>query len=509
VDDHHATEGRAVTTTVTTTAATTAATTAGHPPAAPPAAPRGGWFSHPRLRTTPARIRALTAAAVLAVAALFAVTAVAIGNARDGLQVIGHDAGPQVVATGDLYFALSDMDAQVADVLLIGSEPDLGAGRDAALNRYERRRAEANRAVLQAAALAADDVTEQRTVRAVLDGLGRYERLAGQAMLLDEQANHSAGPPPAGVVELYRRATDLMKLDLLPKAYNLTLDSGTLVRHSYEDEHSAVLMGRVWVLLAGLVVVGFLLGLQLYLAARFRRRLNPALVLATLGTVTLVAAGLSLLSTEGAKLETAKKDGFDSVLALSRARAIGNSAYADESRYLLDPGRADTYEQVYLDKSLALLYVPAGSLDTYQTALDGTLSRRAAAPGRVDFLGFYGAAARGVGLPGEQRAVDELLTRYQRFQQSDRRMRELVNEGRRRDAVELRTGGRAGSSAQDFEAYDRALTSLIALHRDAFSGAIRDGDHRLGGWNVALPGAAIAIAALVLAGVRPRLSEFR
>ena len=32
----------------------------------------------------------------------------------------GHDAGPQAVATADLYFALSDMDAQVATVLLLG-----------------------------------------------------------------------------------------------------------------------------------------------------------------------------------------------------------------------------------------------------------------------------------------------------------------------------------------------------------------------------------------------------
>ena len=39
------------------------------------------------------------------------------------------------------------------------------------------------------------------------------------------------------------------------------------------------------------------------------------------------------------------------MLSLSRARAISDNANADESRYLLDPGRADTYEQVYLDKS--------------------------------------------------------------------------------------------------------------------------------------------------------------
>ena len=45
--------------------------------------------------------------------------------------------------------------------------------------------------------LAGDDPAEQRTVAVGARRLGRYERLAGQALLLDEQASHAAGPPPA------------------------------------------------------------------------------------------------------------------------------------------------------------------------------------------------------------------------------------------------------------------------------------------------------------------------
>src|SRR5690606_938468 len=135
----------------------------------------------------------------------------------------------------------------------------LGRGRQDALQRYEQRRAEASRALLQAAELATGDETEERTVRAVLDGLGRYERLASQAILLDEQAQHAAGPPPAQVIELYRRATDLMRLDLLPKAYNLTLESGTIVRRTYEEESNAVQTGRLLVGAAGTATVVLLI----------------------------------------------------------------------------------------------------------------------------------------------------------------------------------------------------------------------------------------------------------
>src|SRR5215467_11079353 len=147
-----------------------------------------GRFGRLGLQTTPGRIRALAAIAVLAIAGFYIVANIAIGNARDGLRVIGHDAGPQVLATGDLYFALSDMDSQVANVLLTGREYNLGT-RQQALNRYSQDRARADRAAMQAAELSASNPIDQATVRSVLDGLGQYERLASRAMVLNEQAN--------------------------------------------------------------------------------------------------------------------------------------------------------------------------------------------------------------------------------------------------------------------------------------------------------------------------------
>ncbi|MFC7732647.1 hypothetical protein [Actinomadura keratinilytica] len=144
-------------------------------------------------RTVAGRVRTLTALIILALVALLASTWWAVGAARDGVRVIGHDAGPQVVATGDLYFHLTDMDAHLANALLIGTSRDLGMRRDQLLARYEQSRAKAGAALLQASRLA-DDPTERETARDLLDALGRYERHAGQALLLDEQAHHAAGP---------------------------------------------------------------------------------------------------------------------------------------------------------------------------------------------------------------------------------------------------------------------------------------------------------------------------
>ncbi len=483
----------------------------------PPARPQGphGWrpttrLRRLRLRTTPGRIRALAAVAVLAIAGFYVVSNIAIGNARDGLRVIGHDAGPQVLATGDLYFALSDMDSQVAGILLTGREHSPGSRPQQALNRYAADRATADRAAMQAAELSAGDPTDQATVRSVLDGLGQYERLASQAMVLDEQANHPAGPPPGNVIAVYRQATDLMKLELLPKAYNLTLQGGATVREAYEAKRSAVLSARLWVALAGLAVIVALAGLQFFVAAHFRRLLNPALVLATLGLIVLSVSAVRLLSGEAAHLQAAKTGGFDSILTMSRAHAISNGLYADESRFLLDPGRADTYSLAYLDKSQTVLYVPSGNLAEYYTGLSTAMKAYHANPPAVSFLGFYGDEARAH--PGP--AVTAALSRFQQFQTDDQRIRQLVAAGNNRQATTLLTGRAAGNASYDFDRYDQAIVSLIGLHHGTFDQAIRTGDRELGrsilgNWAGLLPLTALGAAILVVVGVRARLAEYR
>ncbi|GII05377.1 hypothetical protein [Planobispora takensis] len=467
-------------------------------PAAPPAfPPRAGRLSR-RLQSVPGRVLVITTAAVVALALLFGALSSSFQSVRDGLDVIGHDAGPQVVATADLYFALSDMDTQVANVLLIGDEHGLGKGRQRALDVYEQRRSDAGRAVLQASALAGADPAERRTVRAVLDGLGRYERLAARAMLLDEQARHRAGPPPQRVLEIYRQATDLMRLELLPMAYNLTLESGTIVRRAHEGQSSAVRLGQVLVAGAGLLALGGLLWLQIFLARRFRRVFNPALVVATVIAGMYTLTGFTVLGNETGILLEAKRDGFDSVLTLARARAVGNSMHGDQSRYLLDPERADTYEQTYLDKSQAVLFAPSGNLGAYYKAVAAGVDDY---PGRQPFLGLVGQESARSGLPGHEAAVVEVLRRYEEFQRADRTMRGLGP----RQAVEQRVD----ALEQRFGDYDAALVELAGLHRTAFDRAVRGGEEQVEELWFLLPLAVISTAVLIVAGVWPRLSEYR
>ena len=69
------------------------------------------------------------------------------------------------------------------------------------------------------------------------------------------------------------------------------------------------------------------------------------------------------MTSNGAEyFRAAKQDAFDSILALSKARAVSYDANADESRYLLDPQRANRYEQAFLEKSSHVIGMPGATM---------------------------------------------------------------------------------------------------------------------------------------------------
>jgi hypothetical protein len=454
-----------------------------------------------RMQSVPGRIRIITAVTVAALILLFATLMITTASARQGLRLVGHDAGPQVVATADLYYALSDMDAQVAGVLLMGD--DYPAQRRQALQRYEQRRTAAGRALLQSFDLAGDDPAEQRTIQAVLDGLGRYDHLAGRALLLGDDAAYPAGPPPRRVLTAYRAATDLMHEEVLPQAYNLTLENGTIVRAAHDQERSAMLAGRGVVIAAGVIALGCLGLLQMFLARRFRRVFNPALLLVSAVTAMYTFTGVSVLGKETDALLTAKRDGFDSVLTLAKARAISNNMHADQTRYLLDPERADTYAQIYFEKSQSLFYVEADNLAAY----DGRVTAAAAAyPGAKSFLGLLGDEVRRPAGAPEVAAMGGMFAAYARFQQADGRLRAVpAGDGSAAAAVAVRLG----PLSTEFERYDAGLVELTERRLAVFERSVDRGEQALAGLWFLLPAAMISITVLVIAGVRPRLNEYR
>ncbi|GAB2482676.1 hypothetical protein HNR10_002586 [Nocardiopsis aegyptia] len=487
------------------------------PPAAQAPAAAGGRIarSRRRLRTTPARLWLLSAMSVAAIVALFGSATFTLNQARDGLNVLGHNAGPQAMATTQLYLALADMDARMADVLLMGTDHDLGSGREDALEHYEESRARANEALLQAASLTEGDTVEERNVQAVLDGMGTYEQLATEARLTNDEAGAPPGEVDEEALATYRAATRLMHTELLPKAFNLGLDSSAIVRANHEEGQESVAIGLVWVGVVGVAAVASLVALQLYLRVRFRRRFNVLLIAATAGTVVLTVGVVLALNTSGGHQSRAKEEGLDAAMALARAGAIATDMQADQSRYLADPGRADNYQQTYLDRAQAVLFRPATNLDDYYEQIDGVTESYPDLPGSdgsdeedPGTLGYLGQRAQDALLSGQEDALADVLAAYAAIQDRDRAMRAAAEEGDTAAALDERMGI-AHSEDGVFQEYVDALNELTRLHQEAFTEGIDRGDRALAPWSWALPVGTLVLLALVVAGVRPRLAEYR
>ena len=446
---------------------------------------------------------------LLCVVALAAILAGTLVDLRGGLRTIGRQSAPAVEAAADLYFVLNDMDAQVANVLLVGDEQGLGFTRSQALDIYETRRQQAATDTQKAAEAVGDDAGGQLAVRTILDYLGRYQALAAEAILLDGQTPHPAGHPPAAALDRYRQATDLLQADLLPAAGTLVDHNAKTLQDQYASRRGTLLVVRVFLALIGAILLAALVALQIYLARRFRRVFNYALLAATAAAAVLVAGSVALVSSESGHLRTAKKDAFDSVLALTRARAVSYDANADESRYLVDPGRAAQYQADFLALSQRLAHLPGAGIATYDGQLAAALQAHQNRAADVRLGGYFGTELRNITFPGERAAADQTLALYQVYQRDDRRIRSLADGGNLRAAIAFCTSYQPGESNYAFTRYDAALTALTAINQKAFGDAIADGEHEIGGGAATLAVAAVAVAGFVLFGIRRRLAEYR
>src|SRR5215831_15339888 len=79
----------------------------------------------PALVSTPVRLRLWAGVVVAAAVAVLLALSVSMSALQRQARVIGDEAAPQAATASDLYFALSDLDTQVARLVLIDNAPEL------------------------------------------------------------------------------------------------------------------------------------------------------------------------------------------------------------------------------------------------------------------------------------------------------------------------------------------------------------------------------------------------
>jgi hypothetical protein len=476
-------------------------------PVPPTVAQDGRWLAG--LRTTPGLLRAGVALVVLLACGLGLVSGLVFAALDSGFTAIGGHDAPLVEQSNALYYAVSDMDAQVGNVLLTGSDPALAVDQQQDLALYASDQQHAEQDLQQVAVTAAADPAAQRAVSSVLDALGRYEALAADAIVVNQRGHDPAGRPSAATLSYFQRATDLMSTTVQPAAASLTTVNASALDTSYNQDRSTATSGQVLLLVLGLAAAGALLGTQVFLAVRFRRLVNPALAAATVLAAGLAIAGAVQLGAQAGNLTVAKQDAFDSILALTEARAVSYDANADETRFLVDPGRAAAYQDAFLRKSQELANVGNVGIFAYDAALASDIDAYQADHADVRFGGYLGTEFRNITFTGERAAATRALLAYQVYEKYDRVLRAMAKTNLAQ-AIAFDIGTSPGQSDWAFNQWDGALGSVITINENAFTAAIRAGHTTSSPWIALIPAIGTAlIAGLTIAGTHRRLAEYR
>jgi hypothetical protein len=422
-----------------------------------------------RAQPTPRQLVVALIAIVVCTLLLLAAAASAAASARGAMQTIGHTAAPAITADEDISFALAGMDAQAANWLLVGRRA-LGSTEADAGAAYYRDRDLATRDLIAASFTTGD--AARGPIGSVLTGLTTYHGYALQAELLADQGD------PRAALDEYRLATDLMHHTLLPAMASVTAINVRSLDGAYAAQQPAAVRDIALVVALGLLLLAVLVAAQRYLRRRTRRMLNLGLLGATVATVLFTLGAANTLAGAASDLHGAKQDAFDSVLALTSARATAYDASSDRSGYLLDGFRAPGYQSSFLARSRGI-------------------------------AGHLGAALDNVTFPGERDAVRAALLAYQQYQQDDRHLLGLVAGGRSGEAVAYATSVSHGSSGYDFQQFDAALQRVIGIDQAYLGAFVSESDDRLSAWTYLPPLAAVVIVALAVAGLWPRLREYQ
>lgn len=382
-------------------------------------------------------------------AALLLMIAVMTGAVRfrSALQSVGRDAAPEMINAQHILSALSAMDADAIRELLTRSETA------AASSEFEADRQEASDAIVAAAENVRSYDTARAPIAKLASGLSAYSAKVQQARDLARSGDKH-------FLDAYRDAAKTMDEVLLPSAEEVEQANGSTLEQTYAAQGKNTSGSLVFLVIAALFLLGVLGMLQIFLAGRMRRIVNPFLVCAT--GITVVFAGYAVASFQGVdhQLQTARTDAFETVHSLWHARLLVSRADRDEGRVLLGLGQRKPSEQV---------------------------------------------------LPENLSAIEQLspsLAEMRPYRASAERIQKLEASGQHAGAI----ASYESEAPTDFRANLRrlndALRGALATAQGKFEATIAEGFRETDGFDIIAPVVAFVIGGCAFLGVLPRLREY-
>lgn len=406
-----------------------------------PPAPALEWVRE-KVTTTPGRLVLISIFLVAGAVAFGVIATVAERSRAQAAQAVRTQTEPLLVEAVTLYTALSDANATATTTFLRGGiEPP-------ALRAH----------YLSDLRVASDALTAlTRQVGGSRDARGAVATITGQlpvytGLVEAARANNRQGFP-VGAAYL-RKASALLTGTILVAADRLYAIEAQRLQQDYGTGTTATPV--VVLVIVVVLAVALLIAAQVHLARFSGRILNLPMLAATaiLASVSIWAV-VGLIGEQNA-LNTAQRNGSDSVEVLSATRVLASRAQSDQSLTLVNRG-SDELDPIDFRRVLSALAPPSGLIGEIEALAGRTGTRAAAAQVRAEFDAF---------------------------------------------AASPSSAPLAGRLSSD-------LAHQIDAGQARFAASAADATSSLAGLSIAIPVLTLLAAGLALVGIRHRLGEYR
>lgn len=416
-----------------------------------------------QLATTPGRMRLAGAGLVVALLVLAVIGGGAIrSRQRATSQVSGHDE-TLLVSAGTAYTSLANADATATNTFLeAGLEPPA-----------------------QRAAYLADLAAAAKALSVVSTGVGSSGEVQKALRVIDTQlpiytgmvesarANNRQGFP-VGAAYL-SEGSALMQNQILPAVGQLYQVQAQRLNQSYASGRSAADVAGVVVFV--LLALGLLVAVQVFVAHRTNRVLNPLMAVASVIVLVLAVWTIIAFAVSAGHLGTARSAGSDPVEVASSAQILVSRAQVDENLALASRGSEPQH--------LADL-----------KAVQGALGPSDGSSGLIAEADRYGAA--------DQATKDD----YAAFLKVQQTIVSAANNGQYTNAIAVATGNASGDELPAANQLQQSLGNEIQSAQATYAAKARAAAGALSALSLALVGV-VAVAALALLGLERRINEYR
>ncbi len=414
---------------------------------------------------------------------------------RQAIKTVGKDAVPSILTAQQLRDSFADIDASLANELLL----KLGENGQALANFEKNQKKIADRLVA-----AAKNITypnEEAIVQTLQLKSSNY------FLKLQEARDAHKRGDTVGTLTAYRSAASLMDREILPKSVELDRLNAQELEHS-DDRQS---FDRKWLTFSifsiGLVQICILVVIQIFLYQRMRRIINLPLLVASAIAILFLAHTMNSIVGATSNLKVAKEDAFDSIHSLRQARALSYMANADERRYLLDIANSDRHDRAFKEKIDRIVTIPQGKSlkDAINSIPQSGKEQKFELNG---FTGFYAEQLKNITFAGELVGTVDTLNKLDDYIKIDTEIRRLYRSGKVAEAIALCTGIQQGQSNWAFDRYQLANEKIRKINEVVFEQKIEAGTKNLNNFEIIACLSIGSISILTLFGLRPRLAEY-